>query len=721
MILNLKGDIMEDSVRIIKELGIELPKNIYNYALIRKRFASLAKDKADEFEANFYSTFSDMDDLANNCLTHGVEIIITIIELAVDKLVSMGLYDLNSDLFATKYVSKYFEWENDFNKLFNHYVSICMTEEDEIKYREKRKESRSKWGVLFSSGDYSKDLSNEFDAGVRNVVEGIGHSIFNAIGDAISRSVAKNEKVKLFSNPETLKYLRDSLYRTCFNVHYAFCDVLLESGDKKIISISSLIEKEQYSNRLLDNLQSERIPESEVLNVLKTIILSYPFNPNIYSALSSLKLFSKIDLFEFAHFFSIDISDLLFSESISDIKRNIEDYDLEKRKKLYKEFEELGVTDTDLDSEVQKLKELVLFYNEKQFKSFDEIKKYLSDQELEREEKLKQEAKGRERELEEQKANSDKILNVFQVYKSQSSIYVQEIPAKKDSNARNKFNIPYEEKIIVLIDFTLGDSAKNGIAFCLGGIYCRSERVKSFLPYNDLSEIISVRKSFYGVNIDILHDDRIELDLSGSSFKGKDLVNAINELVREFTGKNIDFQKDSKSTPTSDEIDPESNPTSDKSDSESTPTSDKSDSESTPTSDKSDSESTPTSDKSDSESTPTSDKSDPESTPTSDKSDPESTSLRNKSDSERAPKRYKLIVAIFVLIYVIIFPVFTIISFSGSDEGFLSTIIYFPVTMLFNYLVAKEKGRSVVFWLLMSFVPFSALILTFLKHTPKEK
>jgi hypothetical protein len=672
MIRNLRREKLENSVKIIKELGLELPEDVYNYALIRRMFARIARDKVNAFEASFYSTFKNMDVLADNCLSHGIEIILSIVELTVDKLVSMGLHDLNSDLFIKNYVAKYFGWAIDYIAFFEHYNSFNAFDLDKRKHVERQQEVLTRWAVLISWAKNPRALSEQVDAAFRKELGDIGKSLFKTIENDPSYH-DKDKKKNLYNNPETLKYLSYSLYRACLNVHYAYCDVLLEASDEKIISATSLIKKEQYSIRLIENLNKGRIPESEVLNVLKDIILAFPYNPNIIFILSLSKQFSEIDLFEYADFFSIYFSDKIFSTSIRDIKRNVNEYSLEERQKLYQEFEELGVTNTILDNEVQKMKEQVLFYDNRQFKSIAELEQYCIDQELKHIERLKVEAA-------EQKANTEKIIRVFQVYGSNSSLHMIDIPAKQERNARKLYDIPDDERLIVLIDFTLMDSAKKGIAFCLKGMYCRSGSVNCFISYSNFSEIINIEKSEYRVYIDLLNDNKIELDRSGSSFNSTDLANAIKGLVREFTGKIVGSPEPEVSKK------PEATPILEVSKK-------------------------------------------PEATPILEVSKkPEATPILEVSKKAEATPvtevRKKNNLRYFVIIYVVIFPLLTYFSLvlSSNDlESLLSILIYIPVTMIYNILIAKEKGRSVVFWLIVSLVPFTPLILTLLNYTDERE
>lgn len=49
--------------------------------------------------------------------------------------------------------------------------------------------------------------------------------------------------------------------------------------------------------------------------------------------------------------------------------------------------------------------------------------------------------------------------------------YTGEIPARKETNARARYDIPAHEELVALVDNTVFGSARRGIAICAGGIH----------------------------------------------------------------------------------------------------------------------------------------------------------------------------------------------------------------------------------------------------------
>jgi hypothetical protein len=501
-------------------LSIEVSESLFNYSIYKQKFHKLASEKANIFYTEFYNKFKDMDDLAENGFQYGLELIKSVIDVAVDELVKRGMYDVNEEYFIVQFVSKYFLWENDFNQLLEAYYKICLTEEEAKQYRENRKKNRSRWSVLSTSGTYFEALDAQLTAGMRNFVEGIGHSIFNAIGNAASKAVANAQKKKLFYASETVTALTQGVYSTCFNIHYALIDALKEYTDIQILSKDELLEAKNKVDRLLENLIKGRIPSDDKEKVLEIIISLYPYDIELYKYLIE-ENFDIRDITKLASYFSVDISKLLFGESFLEIRTNIDNYDFAKRSELFSIIKRIGKINPEFDREINQLYTALLFYNGKQYRTVDELLTVMKSDKIKEEEKLKQ------------------LIACFKEYESNSSLYIYDIPESKINNAFQYYNIPNNETILVLIDNTVMGSAKKGIAFCKRGIYIKTNTENNYLSYQNISMIKDIKISIFGVTLILSDNSKIDMDLSGSQFNKSDLFTIMSKIVEIYTGKKI--------------------------------------------------------------------------------------------------------------------------------------------------------------------------------------
>lgn len=662
---------MKKTVGILTKLDIDIPNNLIQYSLLKKRFSVISKKKADYFNNQFYKLFTNMDNLASNGFQKGFEIIKSVIEVAVEELVKKGLYDINIEYFTDKYVINYFQWENDFQVILDKYTDICLDEDEARQYRKDRKNNRSKWGVLATNGNYSDAIDAKMTTGLWNITEGIGHSIFNAIGNAASEATSKAEKKKLFNNSKTRTFLTKSIFETCFNIHYALIDALNDNSEDKIITKKELIESEGLVNRLLENLEKNRIPSSEIENVIKKVIVTFPFRLDFFKYLLNLEKFNVKEIIELANYFSLDISNLLFDESIIKMKSNMSSYDLQKRSDILANIDRIGVTGTEFDKELNSLKQACLEYHNTKFKTFNQLEKAMQidnsvfemkdkipdydlkkrsnilskidkvgitettfDKELE---SLKQAClkyhdiqfktfNQLEKIMREDDAKLSKLVSIFSDFKSNEGIYIEDVPMKKKLNAVLSYNIPANERILVLIDDTVMGSAKEGIAFCTQGFYLKNNSGSDYLKYENFINIKRIKKSVFGVTVLLSNGRKIDMDLSGSSFSKSKLLRAMNSIRNLYSEKNL-------------------------------------------------------------------------------LSEP--TQAKRKKDTR---KRYMYIWLIYIITIIV--------AVMLPEENFiLGNII---LSILFSFVVAKEKGRNIIIWSILGITGVTPLILTILKHTPER-
>lgn len=506
---NTNEEIMKNKEFTFAELSIELSEELFIYSVYKKKFEIIALEKANIFHTQFYNKFNSMDDLAENGFQYGLELIKSVIEIAVDKLVEKGMYDVNEAFFTDEFVSKHFTWEDDFNKVLEEYIEVCLTEDEAKSYRDHRKNNRSRWGVLATSGNFGEAVSAQMTTGMWNVAEGIGHSIFNAIGNSVSKATANSEKKRLFYSEKTVSVLVDGIYRNCFNLHFALIDALNANTQNHICSRAELLDAKKVA-RLLENLIKNRIPSEEINNVIKKIIETYPYELDFFRYLLSNK-FNINDVVKLSNSISFDITEVIFGESLHKIKSTISSFDLKKRSKILSTIEQIEEMDAELNNEMVTLKQISLNYFNTQFDTFEELEKAMKT--------------GEQKSIE--------LISIIKYYSSNSSVYVDNIPQNKRSNAFESYNIPYYEKILALIDSTRMGSANEGIAFCSNGIYSKSRQMQKpqNILYHDLNRIKKIEKGLFGVNLVLDNNSKINLDLAGSNVSKSELMEIMESLV----------------------------------------------------------------------------------------------------------------------------------------------------------------------------------------------
>lgn len=96
------------------------------------------------------------------------------------------------------------------DQIERQYQSIIQEQQQKSDYRNARKASRSRW----SGGGFgfSGAIKGAAQAATLNAVSGLGHSMFNAVGNAGSAVVAGASKSNLYNSSATINTLRNGIY-----------------------------------------------------------------------------------------------------------------------------------------------------------------------------------------------------------------------------------------------------------------------------------------------------------------------------------------------------------------------------------------------------------------------------------------------------------------------------------------------------------------------------
>ncbi len=124
----------------------------------------------------------------------------------------------------------------------------------------------------------------------------------------------------------------------------------------------------------------------------------------------------------------------------------------------------------------------------------------------------------------------DELLQVCASFTGDNYYVGREIPQKKLANARKHYEIPPQELIVALIDTTAFGSAKNGLAICETGIYCRDfSEQPQYSPWPEFSTLDIVAKGGFNRRVEV-GGTKI-LTLGGINFSN-DAINALFADIR---------------------------------------------------------------------------------------------------------------------------------------------------------------------------------------------
>lgn len=258
-----KQIVVSDDVEKIAELT---KKRIVVKSKYMSRILS-AYDKAGSIE-NFMENFSDVSgNISGNAIKD-----------ALDICVNDGYYDIDENFFLEDGRQEFIfnPMFNELEDLFGAYKNIIQQNEDEHEYREQRKENRGRFvGGGFGLGGA---ISGSLKAGALNMATGLGHSVFNSIGNAMSNYEASKKLKELYELPQCRDILLNSVNILVNNIW------LIMINDVYQLSIAANQEMKK-SEAIFNNVINGRIPKEKTKAALLDVLSINPLKAQAYDEL----------------------------------------------------------------------------------------------------------------------------------------------------------------------------------------------------------------------------------------------------------------------------------------------------------------------------------------------------------------------------------------------------------------------------------------------------
>lgn len=226
-----------------------------------------AYDKAGSIE-NFMENFSDVSgNISGNAIKD-----------ALDICVNDGYYDIDENFFLEDGRQEFIfdPMFNELEDLFGAYKNIIQQNEDEHEYREQRKENRGRFvGGGFGLGGA---ISGSLKAGALNMATGLGHSVFNSIGNAMSNYEASKKLKELYELPQCRDILLNAVNILVNNIW------LIMINDVYQLSIAADQEMKK-SEAIFNNVINGRIPKEKTKAALLDVLSINPLKAQAYDEL----------------------------------------------------------------------------------------------------------------------------------------------------------------------------------------------------------------------------------------------------------------------------------------------------------------------------------------------------------------------------------------------------------------------------------------------------
>lgn len=322
---NLK-EIMEKYNHIVefpllgRTLTVSPERNVYHN--LRHKYDTLADDAMKKFKG-YLSELKNIDEFfASIQSAFTVSIEDGLNEISRDAI-SVGCYDLDSATIVNECVNGgYFNaFAEAYQKYENRDNQILSKLSNAAEYRAMRKNSRPRWTSVTYGGDMLSAWGNQFKTGTMNVIEGAGHSIRNAIGNAIDEANAKAERNELFKNQSYRKQLINSVWHCASNLRLVITNII---SKKCNLSLGGWISDtdSKRAESMYNNLMKLDLPEAQQKEFILSILELNPYVLNYY--IGFLKKFFNHgkEILDIAEFFNLNGLMNHVKDILSDFTKN---------------------------------------------------------------------------------------------------------------------------------------------------------------------------------------------------------------------------------------------------------------------------------------------------------------------------------------------------------------------------------------------------------------
>ncbi|WP_069999714.1 hypothetical protein [Cellulosilyticum sp. I15G10I2] len=323
---------------------ILLTDEMLAYNDLKLHFKDLSGKWQANFEEDYRKKYQKIEDVVQEVFDLGCVYIQKSVEEAINILAQQGVFDIDEKVFVNKYFDKYFDWEEEYQKVEDKYMAIVLEQQDLDEYRTARRHNRGKWqgGGFGLSGA----LVGATQAGAVNLATGAVHGLVNLGGKAISSAIAKSDKSKLFKDTGTLQTLADGVMNNCYKVHYALIDALRD----KRITIGCYVTQpnSEKAQALFNNYSKGIIDKEQQAGILEEIITLNPYHYKVYEFIIKEYGDEKGEVDRLTQLLGLDMTyykNKLVDQYYKALSVDTEQSTLESREKFIQYSKFLGVED----------------------------------------------------------------------------------------------------------------------------------------------------------------------------------------------------------------------------------------------------------------------------------------------------------------------------------------------------------------------------------------
>lgn len=283
------------------------------------------------------------------------------------ELISIERYDWDYDT-----IYQYANEHGYLNPFYEASDSVCdkiiAVNEDleaQKQYRQERKDNRARWEGGSFGGTVVDNYAHQAELGMMNIAEGIGHSIWNAGANSVSKMVANSELKQIFSDSKTREIMENGVFEAAFALHHVLIQLISEAKQEIVWSVPSESDR-TTAQRLLNNIKSGAVPKEKVNQIYLEILTLNPYNLELFENMLAVFGDENGELGTLADYYGVALQDSKDRQAlryVKDIQGETEEDSVKAKEKL---IEYCGTLSLPVTEELECMK-----YINKRLEDFD--------------------------------------------------------------------------------------------------------------------------------------------------------------------------------------------------------------------------------------------------------------------------------------------------------------------------------------------------------------
>lgn len=350
----LMNELLEKENRLVEypcAVGVvQIPKKRNLYNVLRKKYFGLAEEAREHFSKS-YDEYTGCNDILQRSSSDFQKNIFPVIEEMKKDMISIERYDWDYDTiyqYADEkgYLDPFYRASN---VVCEKIIAVNEDLEAQKQYRQERKDNRARWEGGSFGGTVIDDYAHQAGLGVRNAMEGVGHSIFNAVENSFSKMAANSELNKIFSDSETRTVIENGVFEAAFALHHVLIRLAAETKEDIVWGAPSETET-ATAQRLINNLKSGVVPEDKANQIYQEILALNPYSLELFEQMLVVFGDQNRELDVLADYYGIDLrssKDHLAFQYAQSIQGETEEDSVKAKEKLMEYCADLSLPVTE--------------------------------------------------------------------------------------------------------------------------------------------------------------------------------------------------------------------------------------------------------------------------------------------------------------------------------------------------------------------------------------